>query len=408
MKKTKKLIIFAFVFIIIASLFAINANAASYPIIIADNYETSVFEGETAVLKFTILHEYKNEAYSINLYDEDGYLCASVSDTMYNTNYSTNLSITVDTADLDIEPGRYTVKYYMSFYTYFEWHDAPNVYTCYLNVLDDVCDGNHKFNSGVITKDPTCTEAGEKRVTCSVCSYSKTVSVPAAHSWNSGKITTPATCTKKGVKTYTCTGCSKTKTESIGLKSHTYSNNADTNCNVCGKFAYPGGNTLYKVNGKYYHVVNRKIVKDTTLVKYSGKYLYVKNGVYTKATTLVSYGGKSLYVKNGVYTKATTLVKYGSKMYYVKNGAYTKATTLVNYGGKYYYVKNGVYTKATTLVKYNGKWLYVKNGVYTKATTLVKYGNKYYYVKGGVMNPAFSGKVKIGAKTYTIKKGIVA
>ena len=190
-------------------------------------------------------------------------------------------------------------------------------------------------------------------------------------------------------------------------ETHTYDNDADTICNVCNAKGYPGGNTLYKIGTKYYHVVDRKIVKDTTLVLYGGKYLYVKDGVYTKDTTLVKYNGKYLYVKNGVYTKATTLVKYGGKYLYVKNGVYTKGTTLVSYGGKYLYVKNGVYTKATTLVKYNGKWLYVKNGVYTKATTLVKYGNKYYYVKNGVMNSAFSGKVKIGTKTYTIKKGAV-
>ena len=33
---------------------------------------------------------------------------------------------------------------------------------------------------------------------------------------------------------------------------HTYSNDADTSCNGCGRFAYPGGNVLYKENGKYY------------------------------------------------------------------------------------------------------------------------------------------------------------
>lgn len=37
----------------------------------------------------------------------------------------------------------------------------------------------------------------------------------AAHTWNAGEITTPATMTQEGVKTYTCTVCSQTKTESI-------------------------------------------------------------------------------------------------------------------------------------------------------------------------------------------------
>ncbi len=258
-------------------------------------------------------------------------------------------------------------------------HTYDNACDKYCNICNEKRTVTHKFTAATCTKAKTCT-------ICGAISGSK-----LSHAYS-------------GVCDPTCNMCGAKRTAAV----HKYTNNADTSCNVCGAFAYPGGSTLYKVNGKLYHVVNRKIVKDTTLVLYGGKYFYVKNGVYTKATTLVNYGGSYRYVKNGVYTKATTLVLYGGKYLYVKNGVYTKATTLVLYGGKYLYVKNGVYTKATTLVKYGGKWLYVKNGVYTKATTLVKYGVKYYYVKNGVMNPAFSGKVKIGAKTYTIKKGSVA
>ena len=53
--------------------------------------------------------------------------------------------------------------------------------------------------------------------TCTVCSYVKT----CGHSWNSGEVTKAATCTETGVKTFTCTVCSATKTESIPVTNHT-------------------------------------------------------------------------------------------------------------------------------------------------------------------------------------------
>ncbi len=223
------------------------------------------------------------------------------------------------------------------------------------------------------------------------------------------------------VYTYKCSVCGYTvKTPTLrktGSVLYYYKNGVLDKSNTLVKYGeklyhvkggkYVQDTTLVNYGGKLLYVRNGIYTKATTLVNYGGKLLYVKNGVYTKATTLVNYGGKLLYAKNGVYTKATTLVKYGTKLYFIKNGAYTKATTLVNYGGKLLYVKNGIYTKATTLVNYGGKLLYIRNGIYTKATTLVKYGSKYYYVKNGVMNPKFSGKVRIGTKVYTIRKGAV-
>ncbi len=44
----------------------------------------------------------------------------------------------------------------------------------------------------------------------------------AAHSWNAGEVTTPATEEAEGVKTYTCTVCGQTKTEPIDKLPHTH------------------------------------------------------------------------------------------------------------------------------------------------------------------------------------------
>lgn len=54
---------------------------------------------------------------------------------------------------------------------------------------------------------------------------SKTVTYKGAHDhsnyWNSGVVTKSPTCTDAGVKTYTCTECKATRTESIAAKGHT-------------------------------------------------------------------------------------------------------------------------------------------------------------------------------------------
>ena len=56
---------------------------------------------------------------------------------------------------------------------------------------------------------------------------------PCAHAWDEGKVTKEATCTEAGEKTFTCTKCGVTKTEPIPAKGHTYGE--DGKCTVCGE-----------------------------------------------------------------------------------------------------------------------------------------------------------------------------
>ena len=113
-----------------------------------------------------------------------------------------------------------------------------------------------------ITKQPTCTEEGEKTFTCD-CGDTYTETIPAkghtevidkavpatcttdgktegshcsvcgevikaqtvikatGHKYNDGKVTKQPTCTAEGVKTYTCSECGATKTETIKANGHT-------------------------------------------------------------------------------------------------------------------------------------------------------------------------------------------
>lgn len=76
----------------------------------------------------------------------------------------------------------------------------------------------HTWNEGVVTKEPTCTEAGVKTYTCTVCKETKTEAIAAlGHNWNETTVVYAANG-NKGTKTYTCTVCNETKTEDIDWK----------------------------------------------------------------------------------------------------------------------------------------------------------------------------------------------
>lgn len=134
----------------------------------------------------------------------------------------------------------------------------------------------HSWDSGVVTKQPTCTEAGTKTYTCTSCGKTKTTEIAATghqhteirnkkeatckeegytgdtyctdcgakvssgqaiakidHTWDNGKVTTEATCEHTGVRTYTCSVCGETKEEEIPKTDHTYDEGTVTKKPTC-------------------------------------------------------------------------------------------------------------------------------------------------------------------------------
>ena len=79
----------------------------------------------------------------------------------------------------------------------------------------------HKWNSGVVTKKPTYTSTGEKKYTCTNCGETKTETIAklvcTSHVWDSGVVTKKPTYTSAGTKEYTCVNCGTTKTSSIAM-----------------------------------------------------------------------------------------------------------------------------------------------------------------------------------------------
>ena len=80
-----------------------------------------------------------------------------------------------------------------------------------------------------VTKEPTCTEEGEKTYTCE-CGDSYTEKIPAKGHHYKEEITKEPTCTEEGEKTYTC-GCGDSYTGKIPAKGHHFE---DGICTYCG------------------------------------------------------------------------------------------------------------------------------------------------------------------------------
>lgn len=101
--------------------------------------------------------------------------------------------------------------------------------------------GEHSWDDGEITTEPTCSAEGVKTFTCSVCGDTKTVAVeinPDAHDWDEGTVTTEPDCTTDGVKTYTCKHDSEhTYTETVAKLGHIDvepQGDIDYYCDRCG------------------------------------------------------------------------------------------------------------------------------------------------------------------------------
>ncbi len=134
-----------------------------------------------------------------------------------------------------------------------QWDQITNAY----NVLDlnnASVEYNHSnsWNAGVITKSPTCTATGTKKMTCKVCGATKTVTVPKkAHTWGTVKLIKKPTTSVKGKKRSTCSICGGTKTETITTY-HEYKNGVLT---VYGKIPNYGIPPWQKYSNKATKIV---------------------------------------------------------------------------------------------------------------------------------------------------------
>ena len=102
----------------------------------------------------------------------------------------------------------------------------------------------HKWDSGKITKEPTCTEEGVKTFECMVCRKTKTEAVVAlGHNWNEDfTVDKEATCEETGLKSIHCKRCDERKEiTTIPAKGHVkgkvkIENATEATCEVGGTY----------------------------------------------------------------------------------------------------------------------------------------------------------------------------
>lgn len=98
---------------------------------------------------------------------------------------------------------------------------------------------SHNYVNETITAEPTCTEAGGKTSTCSLCGDVKTEIIPSTgHSYGEFETTKEASCTKNGTKTRTCATCGDEDKQTIPSTGHTQGEEVKTVDATCINAGY--------------------------------------------------------------------------------------------------------------------------------------------------------------------------
>ena len=199
----------------------------------------------------------------------------------------------------------------------------------------------HQWNSGKVTKNATCTEAGIKTYTCIVCESTRIEELPAtghqtkvtkfakeascktegytgdiycqdcgkllqegaaipknAHTWNAGVITKAATCTEAGVRTFTCTVCGTTRTETISATGHGALEIRSRREASCAADGYTGDT--------YCTVCGRKIATGSSIAKTGHSW---NGGVVTKQPTTTENGVRTFTCQKCGTTRTEAIAK---------------------------------------------------------------------------------------------------
>ena len=206
---------------------------------------------------------------------------------------------------------------------------------------------SHKWDAGVVTKEPTYTSTGTKKYTCTNCGETKTETIAklvcTSHVWDSGKVVTAPTYKTEGTKKYTCKNCGTTKTETIAklvCTSHVWDSGV-----VTKKPTYTSTGT------KKYTCKNCGTTKTETVAKLVCTSHVWDSGVVTKKPTYTSTGTKKYTCKNCGETKTETIAKLVCTNHAWDAGVVTKKPTYTSTGEKKYTCTNCGTTKTETIAK---------------------------------------------------------
>ena len=258
---------------------------------------------------------------------------------------------------------------------------------------------SHKWDAGVVTKEPTYTSTGTKKYTCTKCGETKTETIAKLvctnHAWDAGVVTKKPTYTSTGTKKYTCTKCGETKTETIAKL-------------VCTNHAWDAGvvtkkPTYTSTGEKKYTCTNCGTTKTETIAKLVCTSHAWNSGVVIKEPTYTSTGTKKYTCTNCGETKTETIAKLVCTSHVWDAGVVTKKPTYTSAGTKEYTCVNCGTTKTSSIAMLKLSKVTVKTAVSSTGIkiswTSEKNASGYYiYRKSGKGQYALLKKVT-GANT---------
>lgn len=261
---------------------------------------------------------------------------------------------------------------------------------------------SHKWDAGVVTKEPTYTSTGTKKYTCTNCGETKIETIAklvcTSHVWDSGKVVTAPTYKTEGIKKYTCKNCGTTKTETIAKL-------------VCTKHAWDAGvvtkQPTYKTEGtRKYTCTNCGETKTETIAKLVCTTHAWDNGTVTKKATYTATGVRKYTCKTCGAAKQVTIAKLKLTKVTVKAAQQTSAVKLTwnrSAGASGYKIYRRTAKGRYVCIKT------VKSGTTSYVDKTVKSGNRYYYCVKAYNGNVLSGYTEasilyIKAPVVTVRK----
>jgi len=261
---------------------------------------------------------------------------------------------------------------------------------------------SHKWDAGVVTKEPTYTSTGTKKYTCTNCGETKTETIAklvcTSHVWDSGKIVTAPTYKTEGTKKYTCTNCGETKTETIAKL-------------VCTNHAWDAGvvtkkPTYTSTGTKKYTCTNCGETKTETIAKLVCTTHAWDNGTVTKKATYTATGVRKYTCKTCGAAKQVTIARLKLAKVTVKSAQQAGAIKLTwnkASGASGYKIYRRTAKGRYVCIKT------VKSGTTSYVDKTVKSGNRYYYCVKAYNGNVLSGYTEasilyIKAPVVTVRK----
>ena len=261
---------------------------------------------------------------------------------------------------------------------------------------------SHKWDAGVVTKEPTYTSTGTKKYTCTNCGETKSETIAklvcTSHVWDSGKVVTAPTYKTEGTKEYTCKNCGTTKTETIAKL-------------VCTKHAWDAGvvtkQPTYKTEGtRKYTCTNCGETKTETIAKLVCTTHAWDNGTVTKKATYTATGVRKYTCKTCGAAKQVTIARLKLAKVTVKSAQQAGAIKLTwnkASGASGYKIYRRTAKGRYVCIKT------VKSGTTSYVDKTVKSGNRYYYCVKAYNGNVLSGYTEasilyIKAPVVTVRK----